>query len=77
MDLIRSLFKKVNFSLKDQREKAAMTYKGIGDIPSSFTDSKSLFQSVKDEIWKEISTKTLDDPIYSLHSDAKMRPSAE
>jgi len=77
MDLIRSSFKGIEDDLKAKRDEASMAYQDLGNVPSNLSDKRSLFQSMKEELWKGISSKTLDGRGISLHSGTKMTPSAK
>jgi len=76
MDLIRSSFKGIEHDLKAKRDEASMAYQELGKVPINLSDKRSLFQSMKDEIWKGISSKTLDGRL-SLHCGLQMIPSAK
>ena len=76
MDLIRSSFKGIEHDLKAQRDEASMAYQELGKVPINLSDKRSLFQSMKEEIWKGISSKTLDGRL-SLHCGSQMIPSAK
>ena len=76
MDLIRSSFKGIEHDLKVKRDEASMAYQELGKVPINLSDKRSLFQSMKEEIWKGISSKTLDGRL-SLHCGLQMIPSAK
>ena len=69
MDLIRSSFKNIVSEMKEKRDKAILGYQALREIPSSLADKRSLFQGIKEEIWKGINTKTLDGQLSFLDSD--------
>jgi len=77
MQMIRSSFRDIVTDLKKQHVETLMNYQALGDIPSSPTEKKALFRSIREEVWNGIGTKTLDGRIFSLHNDKKMRPSAK
>ena len=66
MHLIRSSFKGIEHDLKAKRDEASMAYQELGKVPTNLSEKRSLFQSMKEMIWKEISSKTLDGRL-SLH----------
>ena len=66
MHLIRSSFKGIEHDLKAKRDEASMAYQELGKVPTNLSEKRSLFQSMKEVIWKEISLKTLDGRL-SLH----------
>jgi hypothetical protein len=66
MHLIRSSFKGIEHDLKAKRDEASMAYQELGKVPTNLSEKRSLFQSMKEVIWKEISSKTLDGRL-SLH----------
>ena len=76
MDLIRSSFRGIEHDLKAKRDEASMAYQELGKVPINLSDKRSLFQSMKEEIWKGISSKTLDGRL-SLHCGSQMIPSAK
>ena len=76
MDLIRSSFRGIEHDLKAKRDEASMAYQELGKVPINLSDKRSLFQSMKEEIWKGISSKTLDGRL-SLHCGLQMIPSAK
>ncbi|KAL7538564.1 LOW QUALITY PROTEIN: hypothetical protein ACHAXR_008639 [Thalassiosira sp. AJA248-18] len=77
MEIIRSSFKDIVSDLKSQRDSAVTSYQALGNVPSDSEGKRALFRSIQEEIWKGISTKTLDGYISSLHRDSKMRHSAK
>ena len=77
MELIRSSFRKIVQEMKERRDEAVMKVKELGEIPSDLIGKRSLFLSIKEEMWKGISNYTLDGHICSLHIGAEMRPSAK
>ena len=66
MHLIRSSFKGIEHDLKAKRDEASMAYQELGKVPTNLSEKRFLFQSMKEVIWKEISSKTLDGRL-SLH----------
>ena len=77
MNLIRSSFKGIVTDLKEKRDQAVTEYQALGDIPASIEQKRSLFRSVREEIWNGVSSQTLDGRISSLRNSTGMRPSAE
>ena len=77
MNLIRSSFKGIVTDLKEKRDQAVTGYQALGDIPASIEQKRSLFRSVREEIWNGVSSQTLDGRISSLRNSTGMRPSAE
>lgn len=66
MRLIRDSFKGIEHDLKAKLDEASMAYQELGKVPTNLSEKRSLFQSMKEAIWKEISSKTLDGRL-SLH----------
>jgi hypothetical protein len=77
MNMIRSSFKGIEQELKAKRDKAALAYQELGKVPSNLSEKRSLFQSVKEEISKGISTLMMGGRICSTQSNKRMRPSAQ
>jgi interferon-induced GTP-binding protein Mx1 len=77
MHIIRSSFKGIARDLNNQQEETMKEYDLLGEIPSSLTEKRSLFRSIKEHMWKSIGTTVLSGQIRSLNRDADMRPSAQ
>lgn len=76
MKLIQSSFMSIVSDLKSQRDESLELLTSLGAIPSTLSDKKALFRSIKEEIWSGMGSRTLDGRICSLHNDTEMRPSA-
>jgi hypothetical protein len=77
MHIIRSSFKGIVRDLKDQLEDSMKEYDHLGEIPSSLTEKRALFRSIKEHIWKGIGTNVLSGRLPSLNRESGMRPSAQ
>ena len=77
MHIIRSSFKGIARDLKEQREESMNEYTLLGDIPSSLTEKRALFRSVKEHIWKSIGTGVLSGQIQTLKDDSQIISSAQ
>lgn len=77
MDMIRSSFPSIALELRARQDETMKEYMLLGDIPSNLAEKRTLFGSVKEEIWKGIGASVLSGDIPSLHDDGRMRPSAE
>jgi hypothetical protein len=75
--LICSSFKGIEQELKAKRDKAALGYQDLGKVPSNLSEKRSLFQSIKEEISKGISTLMMGGKICSTQNNKQMRPSAQ
>jgi hypothetical protein len=77
MNIIRSSFKDIKLEMKVKRDKAALAYQELGNLPSNLSEKRFLFQRIKEEISNGISSITLGGRICSTQNDRKMRPSAK